>query len=86
VIAIEGELVGDATELGIRWHEHRRDVSLEANHPPGTKELHAITKTNGASDAECSRVGQSLVAIVVGSIDTERELSGWKGLGGWNEP
>jgi hypothetical protein len=85
VIAIEWELVGDATELGIRWHKYRRDVSLEATHTPGTKEFYGA-ETDCAGDTKFTDVGQSLMAIEVCSVNTEREFSRWKRLGGWYKP
>ena len=85
MIAIEWKFVGDAAELGIRRNEDGENVSLEAAYAPGTKELNT-TKADSAGDAKCTDVRQSLMPIVVRSVDTERELTGWKRLGGRHEP
>ena len=85
MIALEGEFVVDATEFLLGRYEYRLDVPLEAANPPGSKELSA-TETNRGGDTKLTDVGQSLLPIEVGSIDTERGLPCRKRLGGRYKP
>jgi hypothetical protein len=85
MIALERELVVDAAELAIGRSEYRVEVSLEASNPPRREQL-CTTETDGASDSELTDVGQPLFSIEVRAIHAERELSGWKRLGGRYKP
>jgi hypothetical protein len=61
------------------------DVSLEASNSPRHEEL-GSAQTDGTGDTKLTDVSQSLLSIEVGAINTERELTGWKRLGGRHKP
>jgi len=85
MIASEWEFVVDPAEFRVRRNEYRLDVSTEASNTPRSEEL-GTTQTDGTGDSELTDVSQSLMAIEVGSVNTERELSGRKRLGGRYKP